>query len=84
MNIVRNTRLVLAGVLFGLATSVAAPLNSTDPKKENKQYEYLKKAKYFEIRAQLETGDITLKEAQAKWQKAINKIHKQQKKEEGK
>tara|TARA_B100000212_G_scaffold339688_1_gene318647 strand:- start:553 stop:795 length:243 start_codon:yes stop_codon:yes gene_type:complete len=78
MNIVRNTRLVLAGVLFGLATSVAAPLNSTDPKNENKQYEYLKKAKYFEIRAQLEAGDLTPEQAQKEWKKALKKLEKRE------
>ena len=80
MNMIRNMRLVLAGVLLGLATTIAAPLKGTDPSNEKKQYEYLKKAKYFEIRAQLETGDITLEQAQAKWQKALEKIQKQQKK----
>ena len=79
--------LILVGMLlFGMI----AAANTNDPKNDKiktakqKQYEYLKKAKYFEIRAQLETGDITLEEAQAKWQKALEKIQKQQKKEEGK
>ena len=83
MNIIRQVRLVLAFVLFFIAAFVASA-TSNEPINKKKQYEYLKKAKYFEIRAQLETGDITLEEAQAKWQKAINKIYKQQKKEEGK
>jgi exonuclease VII small subunit len=71
--------LILVGMLlFGMI----AAANTTDPVSEAKakQYEYLKKAKYFEIRAELEAGKITLEEAQAKWQKAINKL----KKEEGK
>ena len=65
-------------LLFGMI----AVANSTDPVKDAKakQYEYLKKAKYFEIRAELEAGEITLEEAQVKWQKAIEKL----KKEEGK
>jgi len=83
MNMIRQVRLVLAFVLF-LSAGFIASATSNDPINETKQYEYLKKAKYFEIRAQLETGEITLEEAQAKWQKAINKIYKQQKKEEGK
>ena len=81
MNIVRQVRLVLAVVLFFLAAFTLSAA-SNDPINETKQYEYLKKAKYFEIRAQLESGDITLEEAQAKWQKALEKIQKQQKKEE--
>ena len=80
---IRQVRLVLAGVLFILA-GFTVTATSNDPINEKKQYEYLKKAKYFEIRAQLESGDITLEEAQAMWQKALEKIHKQQKKEEGK
>jgi len=83
MNIIRQVRLVLAVVLF-FAAGFIASAESKDPINEKKQYEYLKKAKYFEIRAQLETGELTLVEAQAKWQKALEKIQKQQKKEEGK
>lgn len=80
---IRQVRLVLAVVLF-FAAGFIASAESKDPINEKKQYVYLKKAKYFEIRAQLETGDITLEEAQAKWQKALEKIQKQKKKEEGK
>ena len=83
MNILRQVRLVLAFVLFFSAGFIASA-TSNDPINEKKQYEYLKKAKYFEIRAQLEAGDISIEEAQAKWQKALEKIEKQQKKEEGK
>ena len=83
MNMIRQVRLVLAVVLFLMAAFTLSAA-SNDPINEKKQYEYLKKAKYFEIRAQLETGDITLEEAQAKWQKALEKIQKQQKKEEAK
>ncbi len=79
----RQVRLVLAFVLF-LTAGFIASATSKDPINEKKQYEYLKKAKYFEIRAQLETGELTLEEAQAKWQKALKKIYNQQKKEEGK
>lgn len=80
---IRQVRLVLAGVLFILA-GFTVTATSTDPINEKKQYEYLKKAKYFEIRAQLEAGEITLEQAQAQWQKALEKIQKQLKKEEGK
>ena len=78
MNMIRNMRLVLAGVLLGLATTIAAPLKGTDPINEKKQYEYLKKAKYFEIRAQLEAGELSLEEAQTKWRKALKKLVKKE------
>jgi|TARA_B100000085_G_scaffold285614_1_gene322497 hypothetical protein len=78
MNMIRNMRLVLAGVLLGLATTIAAPLKGTDPSNEKKQYEYLKKAKYFEIRAQLEAGELSLEEAQTKWRKALKKLVKKE------
>ena len=45
---------------------------------KTKQYEYLKKAKYFEIRAELEAGEITLEEAQKMWQKELNKLKKRE------
>ena len=80
---IRQVRLVLAVVLFFMA-ALTLSAASNDPINETKQYEYLKKAKYFEIRAQLEAGEISLEEAQARWQKALEKIQKQQKKEEGK
>jgi len=83
MNTLKQIRLVLAVVLFTMGGIVASAASSTDPNpNEKKQYEYLKKAKYFEIRAQLEAGDITIEEAQAMWQKALKKIQK--KEEEGK
>lgn len=71
--------LILLGMLlFGMI----AAANTTDPVKEAKakQYEYLKKAKYFEIRAELEAKKITLEQAQKMWQEALKKL----KKEEGK
>ena len=55
-----NLRLFLAGVLLILGTLV------TQAKEVNEKYEFLKKAKYFEIRAELTAGDITLEEAQRK------------------
>ncbi len=73
--------IILGLLLFGMN----AQADTTDPiLNTEKQLEYLKKAKYFEIRAQLEAGEITLKEAQDKWKKALEKIQKQQEKEEGK
>ena len=68
--------MILGLLLFGIMTQAA----TTDPVEEakKKQYEYLKKAKYFEIRAELAAGNITLEEAQARWQKAIDKIRKEE------
>ena len=64
--------LILGLLLFGMNTQ--ANIN----KNKEKQYEYLKKAKYFEIRAELEGGDITLEEAQLKWRKALDKLKKEE------
>ena len=69
--------MILGLLLFGMMTQA----NSTnDPVDENKQkqYEYLKKAKYFEIRAKLAAGEITLEEAQKIWQKNLRKIRKKE------
>ena len=69
--------LILLGMLlFGMV----AAANTTDPVKEAKakQYEYLKKAKYFEIRAELEAKKITLEEAQRMWQEALKKLKKEE------
>ena len=69
--------MILGLLLFGIMTQA----NSTnDPVDENKQkqYEYLKKAKYFEIRAKLAAGEITLEEAQKIWQKNLRKIRKKE------
>ena len=62
--------LILGLLLFGMSTQ------ANDNK--DKQYEYLKKAKYFEIRAELEGGNITLEEAQLKWRKALDKLKKEE------
>ena len=68
--------MILGLLLFGMIAQAA----TTDPVEEakKKQYEYLKKAKYFEIRAELAAGNITLEEAQAMWQRAIDKIRKEE------
>ena len=68
--------MILGLLLFGMMTQA----NSTDPVDENKQkqYEYLKKAKYFEIRAKLAAGEITLEEAQKIWQKNLRKLRKKE------
>lgn len=83
MSIISSIRLVLACVLFILAGFIASA-SSTDPGNDlrndagDKKYEYQKKAIYYEIRAELVAGDITLEEAQRKWQKAIKKLEKKE------
>ena len=65
--------LILGLLLFGMNAQA-------DPGISNKVKELRLKAAYYEIQAELEAGEITLKEAQARWQKKV----KQLKKEEGK
>lgn len=67
-------RLFLAGVLLILGTLAT----NAYAKEVNEKNELLKKAKYFEIRAELTAGDITLEEAQLKWQKALRKLNKKE------
>jgi len=63
-------------LLFGMS----AQANTNDPitDAKAKQIEYLKKAKYYEIKAKLEEGSITLEEAQKLWQKNLNKLRKKE------
>ena len=67
-------------ILFSVTTGMYANGDPKDKIDENKtkQYEYLKKAKYFKIRAELEAGEITLEEAQKMWQKALKKLKKRE------
>ena len=68
--------MILGLLLFGMS----AQANTKDPIKESKQkqIEYLKKAKYYELKAKLEAGTITLEEAQEQWQKNLNKLKKKE------
>jgi len=68
--------MILGLLLFGMSIQA----NTNDPIKESKQkqIEYLKKAKYYELKAKLEAGIITLEEAQAQWQKNLNKLRKKE------
>ena len=73
----------LAGLILLIIFCISGVYANGDPKdkideNKTKQYEYLKKAKYFEIRAELEAGEITLEEAQKKWQKELNKLKKRE------
>lgn len=73
MRILSKIRLVLAFALLilGMITLHA---------KDNENEKTAKYMIYLDIRAELDAGDLTLEEAQKKWQTAIKKL----KKEEGK
>lgn len=66
----------LAGLILLIIFCISGVYANDENK--TKQYEYLKKAKYFEIRAELEAGEITLEEAQKMWQKELNKLKKRE------
>ena len=68
--------IILGLLLFGMNIQA----NTNDPIKElkEKQVEYLKKAKYYELKAKLEEGKITLEEAQKLWQKNLDKLRKKE------
>ena len=70
MRLLSKIRLILAFALLilGMITLHAKDLD--------KRYEYQKKAIYYEIRAELAAGEITLEEAQLKWHKKINKLNR--------
>jgi len=65
--------LILGLLLFGMNAQATTG-------NDNKVLELKKKAIYYEIQAQVEAKEITLKEAQTLWQKKIKHL----KKEEGK
>lgn len=73
MRILSKIRLILA---FALLILGMMTLHAKDY--DDKKLEYQKKAVYYEIRAELVAGDITLEEAQRKWQKAIKKLEKKE------
>lgn len=62
--------LILGLLLFGM-NAQAVPGN-------DKVIELKLKAAYYEIKAQLEAEEITLKEAQALWQKKLNQLKKKE------
>ena len=62
-------------LLFGLI-AVANP-GKPQTAEEKKLY-HLKKAKYHEIQAKLQAGDITLRQAQQLWQKELKKLKKRE------
>lgn len=64
-------RALLIGLLLFGMNAKASP--GTDNVLELK-----KKAAYYEIKAQLEAGEITLKEAQRLWKKQLTKLYKEE------
>lgn len=71
MRILSKLRLILAFALLilGMITLHA---------KDNEKEETAKYMIYIDIRAELDAGDLTLEEAQKKWQKAITKLRKEE------
>lgn len=72
MKYIYTIRLALAGVLFILGLMMA----HADPGKDGNVLELQKKAVYFEIKAQLAAGEITLEEAQRLWKKKVKHLRK--------
>ena len=68
--------LLIGLLLFGMNTQA----KTTDPVEEttNTSLHCHYKAEYYAIRAKYEDGEITLKQAQARWQKAKEKIKKEE------
>lgn len=66
--------LTLCLLLFGMI----AQANTIDPVEKTSTRHCHYKAEYYAIRAQLEDGDITIKEAQRKWKKALKKLNEKE------
>ena len=64
-------RALLIGLLLFGMNSQASP-------RFDKVLELKKKAAYYEVKAQLEAGEITLQEAQRLWRKKLNRIRKEE------
>jgi hypothetical protein len=62
--------LLIGLLLFGMNAQA-------DPGNES-ILELKKKAAYYEIKAQLEAGEITIEEAQRLWKKQLNKLNKEE------
>jgi len=62
--------LLIGLLLFGMSAQA-------NPGNEN-VLELKKKAAYYEIKAKLEAGEITVKKAQRLWKKQITKIRKEE------
>ena len=74
--------LLIGLLLFGMNAQAKAtdPVRKTNPVKKttNTSLHCHYKAEYYAIRAKYEDGEITLKQAQARWQKAKKKIKKEE------
>lgn len=66
--------LTLCLLLFGMI----AVANTTEPVEKKTTYHCHYKAEYYAIRAEFEDGKITIKQAQYKWQKAKEKLKKEE------
>ena len=66
--------LIICLLLFGMI----AQAHPTEPVEKKTSYHCHHKAQYYAIRADLEDGKITLKQAQAKWQKALKELNKKE------
>jgi hypothetical protein len=67
----------LLPILLLLTTFAVANPGKSQTAEEKKLY-HLKKAKYHEIQAKLQAGDITLRQAQQLWQKELKKLKKRE------
>ena len=66
--------LTLCLLLFGMI----AQANPTEPVETKTTYHCHYKAEYYAIRADLEDGKITVKQAQKKWQKEVKQLKKEE------
>lgn len=78
MNMISKIRLVLAGVLFGVALMFANPTTATSIDPNTDLLELKKKAAYYEIKIKLESGQITLEQAQKMWLEKVKQINKEE------
>jgi len=66
--------LTLCLLLFGMI----AQAHPTDPVEKKTQYHCHYKAAYYEIRAELTDGKITIEQAQRRWRKALKELNKKE------
>ena len=66
--------LTLCLLLFGMI----AQANPTEPVETKTTYHCHYKAEYYAIRADLEDGKITVKQAQRRWQKKVKQLKKEE------
>lgn len=63
--------LVASLLLFGMVAQA-------NPGTDKEVLEYRKKAIYYEIKAKLEAGEISIEQAQAQWQKRVKQLLKEE------